>query len=175
MIKHIKIYDLIGFKICWLLCAFCTQWGQPYLGPVITLIFILGHLFIVKFKIRDIKIILLAILCGIIVDSSFSFFNIITYTGGILTNYNLAPFWILSMWGGFSLTMLYTLDSIKEKYFISTLLGVLGGPLSYSAGVEIGSLNIHSNSSYIFLAIAWGAVIPLLFLSINKLEEQSNN
>tara|TARA_B110000014_G_C20123980_1_gene597236 strand:+ start:4282 stop:4800 length:519 start_codon:yes stop_codon:yes gene_type:complete len=172
MIKYIKIYDFFGFKICWLLCAFCTQWEQPYLGPIATLIFILIHLFIVKFKARDIKIIILAIMCGIIFDSSFSFFNIITYQGGILTNYNLAPLWILSMWGGFSLTMLYTLESIKEKYFISALLGGLGGPLSYSAGVGIGSLSIQSNLSYLLLAVCWGSIIPILFLCINKLESQ---
>ena len=74
------------------------------------------------------------------------------------------------MWGGFSLTMLYTLDSIKEKYLISALLGGLGGPLSYSAGVGIGSLSIHANSSYLLLAICWGSIIPTLFLCINKLK-----
>ena len=44
MINYIKIYDLIGFKLCWILCAFSTKWGSPYLGPIITLIFILIHL-----------------------------------------------------------------------------------------------------------------------------------
>ena len=52
MNNYIKIYDLIGFKICWVMCAFSTKWGLPYLGPIITLIFILVHLIIVKFKLR---------------------------------------------------------------------------------------------------------------------------
>ena len=45
---YVKLYDLVGFKICWVLCAFCSVWGNPYLGPLATSIFILGHLFMVQ-------------------------------------------------------------------------------------------------------------------------------
>ena len=79
MNNYIKIYDLIGFKICWIMCAFSKKWGLPYLGPIITLIFILGHLMIVKFKLRDIKIISLAVMLGLIIDSVFFQFNLINY------------------------------------------------------------------------------------------------
>lgn len=171
MMQYIKIYDLIGFKICWILCAFCTQWGQPYLGPIITLLFILIHLIIVNFALIDLKIITLSIICGLIIDSTFSIFGLIGYQGGILANYNLAPLWILSMWGGFSLTMLYTLDSIRHKYFLSGLLGFIGGPLSYSAGVNIGSLTINTPITYLLLSICWGLIIPFLFYYINKIKE----
>ena len=120
MNNYIKIYDLIGFKICWIICAFSTTWGMPYLGPIVTLIFILLHLVIVKFNLRDIKIISLAILLGLIIDSLFFNFNFIKYEGGIIFNhFKLAPLWILSMWGGFAVTLLYTLDSIKSRYIIS--------------------------------------------------------
>jgi len=169
--QYIKIYDLIGFKICWILCAFCTQWDQPYLGPIITLLFILIHLIIVNFALIDLKIITLSIICGLIIDSTFSIFGLIGYQGGILANYNLAPLWILSMWGGFSLTMLYTLDSIRHKYFLSGLLGFIGGPLSYSAGVNIGSLTINTPITYLLLSICWGLIIPFLFYYINKIKE----
>jgi len=171
MMQYIKIYDLIGFKICWILCAFCTQWNQPYLGPIITLLFILIHLIIVNFALIDLKIITLSIICGLIIDSTFSIFGLIGYQGGILANYNLAPLWILSMWGGFSLTMLYTLDSIRHKYFLSGLLGFIGGPLSYSAGVNIGSLTINTPITYLLLSICWGLIIPFLFYYINKIKE----
>ena len=171
MMQYIKIYDLIGFKICWILCAFCTQWDQPYLGPIITLLFILIHLIIVNFALIDLKIITLSIICGLIIDSTFSIFGLIGYQGGILANYNLAPLWILSMWGGFSLTMLYTLDSIRHKYFLSGLLGFIGGPLSYSAGVNIGSLTINTPITYLLLSICWGLIIPFLFYYINKIKE----
>ena len=171
MMQYIKIYDLIGFKICWILCAFCTQWNQPYLGPIITLLFILIHLIVVNFALIDLKIITLSIICGLIIDSTFSIFGLIGYQGGILANYNLAPLWILSMWGGFSLTMLYTLDSIRHKYFLSGLLGFIGGPLSYSAGVNIGSLTINKPITYLLLSICWGLIIPFLFYYINKIKE----
>ena len=171
MMQYIKIYDLIGFKICWILCAFCTQWDQPYLGPIITLLFILIHLIVVNFALIDLKIITLSIICGLIIDSTFSIFGLIGYQGGILANYNLAPLWILSMWGGFSLTMLYTLDSIRHKYFLSGLLGFIGGPLSYSAGVNIGSLTINKPITYLLLSICWGLIIPFLFYYINKIKE----
>ena len=56
MKQYIKLYDLLGFKVCWVLCAFCSVWDKPYLGPLVTLIFIIGHLLIVNFNFRDIKL-----------------------------------------------------------------------------------------------------------------------
>ena len=168
MIRYIKLYDLIGFKVCWVLCAFCSIWNQPYLGPIATLLFILIHLFFVNFRSRDIKVIIIAILCGLILDSSFSNLSLISYKGGILAKYSLSPLWILSMWAGFALSMLYTLESIREKYILSSLLGLDGGPLSYSAGVGIGSITILTTYSYIYLAIAWALIVPLLFKYANN-------
>ena len=78
MIKYLKLYDLVGFKICWVLCAFCSTWNQPYLGPFVTLIFLLIHLYLVNFKSRDVKVILIAIACGFILDSSFSLLGLIS-------------------------------------------------------------------------------------------------
>ena len=173
MIKSIKIYDLIGFKICWVTCAFCTQWDQPYLGSLITLIFILLHLFIVQFNSRDIQIIFIASILGFIIDTLFFQFNLIQYQGGILANFQVAPLWIISMWAGFAITLLYTLDHIKNKYFTSSLLGIIGGPLSYSAGVEIGSITINYSFSYFLLAICWGVVVPLLFYIINLISSDA--
>lgn len=170
MINYIKLYDLIGFKICWIMCAFSTKWGMPYLGPFLTFIFILLHLIIVKFEKRDIKIISLALLIGFIIDSIFFQFNLINYQGGILAEFKLAPLWILSMWAGFSVTLLYGLDSIKKRYFISGILGLIGGPLSYNAGVQIGSIMLNGLLSYISLGIVWGLIVPILFYCINQLE-----
>jgi len=170
MNNYIKIYDLIGFKICWVMCAFSTKWGLPYLGPIISLMFILVHLMIVKFKLRDIKIISLAVMLGLIIDSVFFQFDLITYEGGILSEFEIAPFWILSMWGGFAVTLLYTLNTIKKRYAISALIGVIGGPLSYNAGVQIGSITINVSIAYVALAISWGLIIPLLFYIINQLD-----
>lgn len=167
MINYLKLYDLVGFKICWVLCAFCSTWNQPYLGPFATLIFLMIHLYLVNFKSRDIKVILIAITCGFFLDSSFSLSGLIRYEGGFLSSYQLSPLWILSMWAGFSLSMMYTLEVIKNNYTISALLGFVGGPLSYSAGVGIGSIEIHTITSYILLALAWAVVVPLLFKYAN--------
>ena len=134
------------------------------------MIFILLHLVIVKFNSRDIKIIGLALLSGLVIDSLFFQFNLINYQGGILTQFKLAPLWILSMWAGFSVTLLYSLDSIKNRYFISGILGLIGGPLSYNAGVQIGSITLNGLLSYIALGIVWGLIIPILFYCINQLE-----
>ena len=63
--------------------------------------------------------------------------------------------------------VLNTLEVIKNNYILSALLGFVGGPLSYSAGVGIGSLEIHTLTSYILLALAWAVVVPSLFKYAN--------
>ena len=163
MKQYIKLYDLFGFKVCWVLCAFCSVWEKPYLGPLVTLIFIIGHLLIVNFNFRDIKIIIASIILGFIIDTLFLNFDFVIYKNSI----NYAPLWIIAMWAGFSITLIYTLDSLQNKYFMAALLGLVGGPLSYQAGDSIGSITINHNYSYIVLAIAWAIAIPLL-LSLIK-------
>ena len=163
MKQYIKLYDLLGFKVCWVLCAFCSVWEKPYLGPLVTLIFIIGHLLIVNFNFRDIKIIIASIILGFIIDTLFLNFDFVIYKNSI----NYAPLWIIAMWAGFSITLIYTLDSLQNKYFMAALLGLVGGPLSYQAGDSIGSITINHNYSYIVLAIAWAIAIPLL-LSLIK-------
>ena len=74
------------------------------------------------------------------------------------------------MWGGFAVTLLYTLNTIKKRYAISALIGIIGGPLSYNAGVQIGSITINGSIAYISLAVSWGLIIPLLFYIINQLD-----
>ena len=163
MKQYIKLYDLLGFKVCWALCAFCSVWDKPYLGPLVTLIFIIGHLLIVNFNFRDIKIIIASIMIGFIIDNLFLNFDFVIYKNSI----NYATLWIIAMWAGFSITLIYTLDSLQNKYFMAALLGLVGGPLSYQAGDSIGSITINHNYSYIVLAIAWAIAIPLL-LSLIK-------
>ena len=90
-------------------------------------------------------------------------FDFVIYKNSI----NYAPLWIIAMWAGFSITLIYTLDSLQNKYFMAALLGLVGGPLSYQAGDSIGSITINHNYSYIVLAIAWAIAIPLL-LSLIK-------
>ena len=75
------------------------------------------------------------------------------------------------MWGGFSVTLLYTLNAIKNRYMLSSLMGFIGGPLSYNAGVQIGSIIINEQIVYVALAFTWGLVIPFLFYTINQLED----
>ena len=149
----------------------CSVWSKPYLGPLVTLIFILVHLFLVKFNNRDIKIILTAIIMGFAIDSLFFQTNLIQYKGGYLVNHNIAPLWIVSMWAGFSITLLYTLNKIKNNYNLAMLLGLIGGPLSYQAGAQIGSISVNSYFAYLILSITWGLVTPLLFYIINQLEK----
>ena len=132
-----------------------------------------------KFNFRDIKIIFISILLGFILDTLFLSFGFVGYKGSI----SYAPLWIIAMWAGFSITLIYTLDKLQNKYFLASLLGLVGGPLSYQAGVGIGSITITNNTSYMILAIAWAFSVPLLlslikshcFSNISKNTNISNN
>ena len=98
--------------------CFLLNMESAFIGPFVTLIFLLIHLYLVNFKSRDVKVILIAIACGFILDSSFSLLGLIVmYQGGFLSSYHLSPLWILSMWAGFSLSMMYTLEVIKIIIF----------------------------------------------------------
>ena len=89
--------------------------GVTALALIPTLIFLYLHFMIVADHLKEeVQLILIAILMGVIVDSSFSFFGVVSYNGNISSIPHLAPIWILCMWAGFSAQINHAMNRLKR-------------------------------------------------------------
>tara|TARA_B100001996_G_scaffold367918_1_gene339986 strand:- start:545 stop:940 length:396 start_codon:yes stop_codon:yes gene_type:complete len=114
---------------------------------------------------EEIQLISIAILMGVIVDSSFSFFDVVDYTNNTTFPYpdDLAPIWILCMWAGFAAQINHVMKRLRGKYLLIGFYGLLA-PFAYIGGEAIDAATIsNGNINYAIISISWAISLILLF------------
>ena len=169
MIKYILSHTNIainyfGFSIVWFCCIYSGAQGDIALALIPTLIFLYLHFMIVTDHLKEeIQLIFIAIFMGIIVDSSFSFFGIVSYNGNITSIPHLAPIWILCMWAGFAAQINHVMKRLRGKYLLIGFYGLLA-PLAYMGGEAIDAATISDgNINYAIISISWAISLILLW------------
>ena len=97
------LINYVGFTIVWFSCVYSGAQGNPIIAIVPTFIFLLLHFSIVTDHLKqEIQLIIISIILGLVVDSSFSLLGFVKYNGTLDFAPNLAPLWIICMWAGFT-------------------------------------------------------------------------
>ena len=169
MIKYILSHtnvaiNYFGFSIVWLCCVYSGAQGITALALLPTLVFLYLHFMIVTDHLKEeIQLILIAVLMGVIVDSSFSFFGVVSYNGNIASIPHLAPIWILCMWAGFSAQINHAMNRLRGKYLLIGFYGLLA-PLAYMGGEKINAATISDGDiNYAIISISWAVSLIVLF------------
>ena len=169
MIKYILSHtnvaiNYFGFSIVWLCCVYSGAQGITALALLPTLVFLYLHFMIVTDHLKEeIQLILIAVLMGVIVDSSFSFFGVVSYNGNIASIPHLAPIWILCMWAGFSAQINHAMNRLRGKYLLIGFYGLLA-PLAYMGGEKINAATITDGDiNYAIISISWAVSLIVLF------------
>ena len=169
MIKYILSHtnvaiNYFGFSIVWLCCVYSGAQGITALALLPTLVFLYLHFMIVTDHLKEeIQLILIAVLMGIVVDSSFSFFGVVSYNGNIASIPHLAPIWILCMWAGFSAQINHAMNRLRGKYLLIGFYGLLA-PLAYMGGEKINAATITDGDiNYAIISISWAVSLIVLF------------
>ena len=172
MIKYILSHtnvaiNYFGFSIVWFCCIYSGAQGEIALALIPTLIFLYLHFMIVADHLKEeIQLIFIAIIMGVIVDSSFSFFEVVSYKPSITSipyPEDLAPIWILCMWAGFAAQINHVMKRLRGKYLLIGFYGLLA-PLAYMGGEAIDAATISDgNINYAIISISWAISLILLF------------
>ena len=178
MISYIfPIYNILGFKVCWWACVLGAVSNQKYLGPLLVLVFLFIHLYIMSNELRKSEILLLLVagIYGTSVDTIFLNLNLLSYEGSYNNSIYIAPLWITAMWVGFTATLNQALKKIIDKYFIQIILGMIFGPVAYIMGNGLGAINFNPecNQNFILfiIAVVWGLSFPLLSWTSNIIKK----
>ena len=86
---------------------------------------------------------------------------------------SFSPFWLVSMWTGFSTAFSMGLHQIQKiPWFLIIIIAALGGLLSYRTGASFGGIVLNDDLyfSSISIMLEWAIAFPLLLMMYTKLQ-----
>lgn len=162
--------NVIIYQTIWLLSVLGGDnwaWGG--------LILLLVHLAISPTRAADLQMMAFLLFTGILVDGSLQYAGFFTFT---VTGFPI-PRWLMIIWLGLAITPHHSLAWLKNRHLLSMMLGGIGGPAAYWAGVRLGAaaFNWPLLPSLCTLAIIWALLWPAVMyfsvLSKNSLSAKS--
>jgi len=168
------LINLAASEVGWLACVSGAANGMPWIGPLVVLALAAVHLRLVKRPGREVRLMVSAVLIGLVADSLLVSSGLVTYPSGNWIE-GLAPYWILAMWAMFATTLNVSMKWLRNRHALSAVLGAVGGPLAYFAGEKLGAITFADPVFAIAaLAVVWALAMPLLVALATRLDGVSD-
>jgi Protein of unknown function (DUF2878) len=167
------LINFLGFQSVWFLSLFGAGTQRSWLGAIALLAFTAWHFRAVPNPRAELVIVLAACAVGFVVDTTFIQAHLLAYAEP-LPFAAVAPYWILGMWVNFALTLNGSMRWLHGRYLLSALLGAIGGPLAYVAGIRLGAAELLASEVVVYgaLAAAWALAVPLLVLATERVNRR---
>jgi len=163
-----KLINAAGFQIGWWACILGASHGLEVAALVFCAALVGLHLAYTDHAILEIKLAMWVVLIGIVTDSTFQFFSVISFYGWSLGP--LSPFWLWMLWGMFALTLRSSFAFLHNRLALSALLGLIFGPVTYLSGAQLGAASFDASTFHIaVIALTWMVVLPATVLLSQKL------
>ncbi len=154
-----KLINAVWFQIGWWACILSARQGLEVAAFVFCGALVCLHLFYTDNTRQEIKLAILVLLVGIVIDTAFQFFSVVSFYGWSLGP--LSPFWLWVLWVMFALTLRSSLAFLHNRFALSALLGLLFGPLTYISGAKLGAASLDASHIHIaMIALTWMVVLP---------------
>lgn len=157
------IVNAVLFQIVWLSCVVGSAYGLTWPSVASFTALAVWQLAPKRRAASDISLLWVALVMGLVIDSLWIKLGFMDfYTDGPVEG--LAPLWIIILWLGFALTINHSLNWLKAHPLLPAAMGLIGGPLSYYAGLEFGAVEYLSDELLISasLGIAWALTMIVL-------------
>lgn len=156
------IINLAASEVGWFACVYGAANGMPWIGPLVVLGLVALHLHWSKRPGLEVRLLLSAVLIGLVADSLLVFTGLVSYPSGTWVD-GLAPYWILAMWAMFATTLNVSMKWLRNRTSLAIILGAVFGPLAYLAGEKLGGITFNETGvALAALALIWAISMPLL-------------
>ncbi len=157
------IVNVVGFQLGWFACVLGAASGTPWLGPLVALPVLGWHLASARRRGPVLGLLLLAGLVGLGLDSLLIRAGLLTFREGIWAE-GAAPYWMVVLWMLFASTLNVGLRRLHGRLLLAAVLGAIGGPLAYRAGVALGAAEATEPRwlTDLAVALAYALATPLL-------------
>jgi hypothetical protein len=160
--------NFLLFQGVYTLSLFGVINNLAWIGGLGLAAFALWHARTAKAAKTDFLLAGIAVIVGLSLDTLYMRSGLIAYEGQLFWS-GIAPLWILVLWANFALTLGGCLSWLRGRLALAALLASTGGPLSYYAGIRLGTATVSGDPLLLFsvISITWGIAVPaLLWLSM---------
>ena len=150
------VANAVLFQCGWFACVL----GGDSLWLLVGLAVLALHLLWISAWSREGQAILAVTLLGTVIDTSLRSFGVFHFGAPG----PLIPFWLIVLWALLATTLRHCLAWSAQPWWRASLLGALGGPLSYYAGSQLAgvSFGYGTAATLIGLALLWAVIFPVL-------------
>lgn len=164
-----RLANAVLFQLGWFACVM----GGNSLWLLVALAALVIHLLWISNRAEEGRLILSVVLLGTVVDSVLLWLGVFEFKD--LSP--LIPLWLMVLWGLLASTLRHCLRWSAAPLWRASLLGAIGGPLSYYAGGQLAGVQFPFGvlPTMIGLGLLWALLFPLLQVMATRLEPAPGN
>lgn len=157
------IINAILFQITWFACALGSAHNLLWPALISCCVLAAYQLHNKRRHDTDLKLVAIAIVLGLLIDSSWLQLNLISYSAQAPFS-GIAPLWIITLWIGFALTINHSLSWLSQHPLLPAISGLIFAPLSYFAAEKLGAISFIAEPIVIIitLGVAWAIAMSIL-------------
>ena len=163
-----------GYQCVWFACVWAASRGHGWVGPLALLPFSAWVIGRVDGG-ADALLLPAAVLVGLVLDTLLAASGLVAYAAP-LPFAQVAPLWILAIWGAFGLTLRHSFRFLHGRRGLAAALGAVGAPMAYlgaARGWHAVAFPHGATPAAIALGAAWAVVLPGLIGLAGRVERTS--
>ena len=148
--------NAVLFQCGWFACVL----GGDSLWLLVGVAVLAVHLLWISSWSEEGQVILAVTLLGTVIDTALRAFGVFHFS----LPGPLVPVWLILLWALLATTLRHCLAWSAQPWWRASLLGAVGGPLSYYAGSQLAgvSFGYGTVATLLGLALLWGMIFPWL-------------
>ena len=158
------------YQLGWFACVFGAGMDRPGLGMAFALALIFVHLWLSGVTLRQLTLMATAGVIGLTIDTLQLCWGVFHFSHGVIVHW-LAPLWVGVLWMQFATILPFSLRWLSRRYWLSAVLGLVGGPLSYYAGEKAGAVDFLPPRLLHFavMGVVWSFALPAIIWVSDRL------
>ena len=165
--RTVQLGNFLVFQSAWFAAVLGAAHQLPLWGTAAALAAFAWHLAVSARPLQEAKLLGTLCLIGGGVETGNAMLGHVSYPSGQPVA-NLAPYWMVALWGLLAITLNVTMRWLKRRYWLAAVLGAIAGPASFVSGVKLGGAQfIHATPALVGMACTWAVLMPaLMWLSM---------
>ncbi|MGE8189347.1 DUF2878 domain-containing protein [Pseudomonas sp. NPDC086278] len=158
-----RLANAVLFQIGWFACVV----GGSGLWLLVALAVLVIHLLWISRWADEGRLILSVVLLGTTVDSSLRWLGVFDFNDVA----PLIPLWLMLLWALLATTLRHCLQWTATPWWLGSVLGAVGGPLSYYAGGQLAGVSFPYGQwpTLIGIGLLWALLFPTLHFMAQRL------
>ncbi|MFT5447918.1 MAG: hypothetical protein ACI9DC_003097 [Gammaproteobacteria bacterium] len=162
-----NLLNFSAFQCCWFANVIGAANGVPWLGPLVTSLWLAVHIASLRGVAMpgdiafEARVLLAAIAIGWAADSALTLAGLISFPD-ITRLGGPSPLWMVALWACFAATLRHSLGWLRARWLLGAVLGAVAGPLAYLGGEALGAISLISEFSIAAVSVQYAIATPIL-------------